>query len=194
MNWQLLRLPWRIAERRSSAVFGIAIIAMLWAGIGIKHAEDVLDDRHVCERNVHALAMVAEEDVLRSIGEIDKTLLYIRRSIETSKDSTDYSTIVNTTDMLSEIIVQVAIIDAKGIMRASNVGPQSAAPVDLGNGEDYPANLGRTEDELYISKPMIDRASGQLSISGESPIPQPRRQFCGSRGRIAQSSAPDPVL
>jgi hypothetical protein len=70
MNWQLLRLPWLIAERRSSAVFGIAIIAMLWAGIGIKHAEDVLDDRHLCERNVHALAMVAEEDVLRSIGEI----------------------------------------------------------------------------------------------------------------------------
>src|SRR5271169_5514765 len=115
MNWQLSRLPWLIAERRSSAVFGIAIIAMLWAGIGIKHAEDVLDDRRVCERNVHDLAMVAEEDVLRSIGEIDKALLYMRRSIETSKDSTDYSTIVDTTEGRSEIIVQVAIIDAEGI-------------------------------------------------------------------------------
>src|SRR3974390_495555 len=110
MNWQLSRLPWLIAERRSSAVFGIAIIAMLWAGIGIKHAEDVVGDRRACERNVQSLAVVAEDDVRRSIGEVDKALLHMRHSIETSKDRTDYSTIVNSSDVLSEIIVQVAII------------------------------------------------------------------------------------
>jgi hypothetical protein len=75
MNWQLSRLPWLIAERRSTAVFGIAVIAMLWAGIGVKHAEDVLGDRRARERDAQNLAMVAEEDVLRSIGEIDESLL-----------------------------------------------------------------------------------------------------------------------
>jgi diguanylate cyclase (GGDEF)-like protein len=178
MNWQLSRLPWLIAERRSSAVFGIAIIAMLWAGIGIKHAEDVLGDRRACERNVQSLAVVAEEDVLRSIGEIDQTLLYLRRGIETSKDRTDYSTIVNTTEVLGEIIIRVAIIDAEGILRASNAGPQSALPVDLSDSEEYRAHLGKTEDNLYISRPMIDRARGQLSI-------QVTRRFVDSDGRFA---------
>ena len=179
MNWQLSRLPWLIAERRSSAVFGIAIIAMLWAGIGIKHAEDVLGDRRVCERNVESLAMVAEEDVLRSIGEVDKALLHMRHSIETSKDRTDYSTIVNSSDVLSEIIVQVAIIDAEGLMWTSNAGPQSAAPVDLSDSDDYRAHLGKTEDDLYVSKPVIDRASGQLSIRVTRRFLNPDGSFAG---------------
>jgi hypothetical protein len=178
MNWQLSRLLWLIAERRSTAVFGIAIIAMLWAGIGVKHAADALGDRRVCERDAQNLAMVAEEDVLRFIGEIDEGLLYVRRSIEASKGSPDYSTIVNTTDVLSEIIVQVAIIDAEGIMRASTAGPQSAA-VDLSDSEDYRAHLGKAEDNLYISKPTIDRASGQLSIHLTRRFLGPDRSFAG---------------
>jgi diguanylate cyclase (GGDEF)-like protein len=178
MNWQLSKLLWLIAERRSTAVFGIAIIAMLWAGIGVKHAADALGDRRVCERDAQNLAMVAEEDVLRFIGEIDEGLLYMRRSIETSKGSADYSAIVNTADVLNEIIVQVAIIDAEGIMRASNAWPQSAA-VDLSDSEDYRAHLGKAEDNLYISKPVVDRASGQLSIHLTRRFLNPDGSFAG---------------
>jgi diguanylate cyclase (GGDEF)-like protein len=178
MNWQLSKLPRLISERQSSAIFGIAVIAMLWAGIGIKYAEDVLGDRRASERNAQNLAMFVEENVLRSIGEIDKALLYIRRSIETRKDSADYSTIVNTTDVLSEIIVEVAIIDAEGIMRASNAGPQSAPPLDVSDRENFRAHLGTTEDNLYIGKPMVDRAGGQLSI-------QVTRRFLNADGSFA---------
>jgi len=87
--------------------------------------------------------MVLEENVLRSIGEIDKALLYLRRSIETRKASTDYSTIVNTTDVLSDIIVQVAIIDAKGMMRSSNAGPKPTPAMDLGDREHFRFHVGR---------------------------------------------------
>src|SRR4029077_7593527 len=102
--------------------------------------------------------------VLRSIGEIDKALLYLRRSIETRKDSADYTTIVNTTDLLSEIIVQVAIIDAKGIMRASNVGPQPAPPLDLSDREHYKVHVGSLEDRLFISRPVVGRVSDKWSV------------------------------
>src|ERR1700719_4583309 len=104
---------------------------MLWAGIALKYSEDVQADQGEAERTNHNFAMIFEENVLRSIGEIDKALLYLRHSIETRKDSTDLSTIVSTTDVLSEIIVQVAIIDAHGILRASNVGQQPAPATDL---------------------------------------------------------------
>src|SRR5205085_7057174 len=114
MKLHILQLPRLIAERRSSAMFGIVIIAMLWAGVILKYFDDKNSDLREAERTVQNFAMVFEENVLRSIGEIDKALLYLRRSIETRKASTDYSTIVNTTDVLSEIIVQVAIIDANG--------------------------------------------------------------------------------
>src|SRR5262249_19001840 len=103
MKLHLVQLPRLIAERRSSALFGVVLIAMLWAGVVLKYADDLQADRLDAERTNHNFAMVFEENVLRSIGEIDKALLYLRRSIETRKDSTDYTTIVNTTDLLSEI-------------------------------------------------------------------------------------------
>src|SRR5690349_10392228 len=118
MTLHLIRLPRLVAERRASAVFGLVIIALLWGGVLLKFLDDLQAGRVDGERANENLAMVAEENVLRSIGEIDKALLYLRRSIETRKETTDYNTIVSTTDVLSEIIVQVAIIDANGMMQA----------------------------------------------------------------------------
>ncbi|HUI95279.1 MAG TPA: EAL domain-containing protein [Xanthobacteraceae bacterium] len=164
MRLHLLELPKLITERRSSAMLGVIIIAMLWAGVALKYVSDRRAGQRDAERTDHNFAMVFEENVLRSIGEIDKALLYLRRSIETRKDSTDYTTIVNTTDVLSEIIVQVAIIDAHGIMRASNAGPQPAPPIDLSDREHFRAHVGRSEDALFISQPMVGRASHKWSV------------------------------
>src|SRR6202140_637539 len=151
MNLRVRRLPRLLAERRSSAVFGVVIIAMIWVAVLVKYSEDVQGDQREAERTNHNFAMIFEENVLRSIGEIDKALLYLRRSIETRKDSVDFNTIVGTTDVLSEIIVQVAIIDANGIMRASNVGPQPAPLVDLSDREHYRVHLNSNTDQLFIS-------------------------------------------
>src|SRR5580700_1568756 len=131
IGFQIANLPRLIVERRSSAILGLAIIAMLWVGIAGKYIEDVKIDREEAERTNHNFAIVFEENVLRSIGEIDKALLYVRHSVETRKDTTDLDTIVNTTDVLSEIILQIAIADGHGIVRASNVSSQSSRLVDL---------------------------------------------------------------
>src|SRR5262245_53138283 len=178
MNLHILQLPRLIAERRSSAIFGMVIIAMLWAGVAVKYAEDVQADRRDAERTNTNFAMVFEENVLRSIGEIDKALLYLRRSIETRKETTDFNTIANTTDVLSEIIVQVAIIDADGIMRASNAGPQPAPIVDLSDREHYKVHVNSTTDQLFISKPVVGRVSGKWSV-------QFTRRFTNSDGTFA---------
>ena len=76
MTLHLLRLPSLIAERRASAVFGLAIIALLWGGVFLKFHDETRADRLEAERANNNYAMVFEENVLRSIGEIDKALLY----------------------------------------------------------------------------------------------------------------------
>ena len=164
MKLQLAQLPKLIVERRSSALLGVVIIAMLWGGICLKYFQDVRGDERDAERTNKNFAMVFEENVLRSIGEIDKALLYMRRSIETRQNIVDYHTIVNTADVLSEIIVQVAIIDAEGIMRASNAGPQPAPMMDLSDREHYRVHLNSADDRLFISKPVIGRVSRQWSV------------------------------
>jgi diguanylate cyclase (GGDEF)-like protein len=167
MNLAILQLPKLIVERQSAAVFGVLIIIMLWAIVIFKYIGDVHEDRLTAERNNHNFSMVFEENVLRSIGEIDKALLYLRRTIETRNDTVDFHTVVSTTDVLSEIIVQVAIIDARGIMRASNAGPQPAPALDLSDREHYRAHLNGNNDnndKLFISKPVVGRASGKWSV------------------------------
>ena len=160
MDFHLAKLPKLIAERRSSAILGVFVIALLWAGVGVKYLEDVQSDRRAAERLNQNFALVFEENVLRSIGELDKALLYVRHSIETRQDTTDLSTIVRTTDVLSEIILQIAVVDAHGITRASNVGPQPAPSVDLSDRDHFRFHLNNPHDELYISKPVIGRVSG----------------------------------
>jgi hypothetical protein len=119
-------------------------------GICLKYIQDIRSDEREAERTSQNFAMVFEENVLRSIGEIDKSLLYLRRTIETRQDTDDFHTIVSTADLLSEIIVQVAIIDAKGIMRASNAGPQPAPTIDLSDREHYRVRLNSPADRLFI--------------------------------------------
>jgi PAS domain-containing protein len=179
MSLHLLGLPKLIAERRSSAVFGMVIIAMLWAGLAFKYAGDVEEDKREAQRANRNFAMVFEENVLRSIGEIDKALLYLRRTIETRQGSTDFATIANTTDVLSEIIVQVAIIDADGIMRASNAGPQPAPAVDLSDREHYRVHVGTSEDRLFISRPVVGRVSGKWSVQFSRRFSNPDHSFGG---------------
>src|SRR5262249_54474506 len=99
MNLHIAKLPMLIAQRRSSAILGLVIITMLWSGICMKYAGDVRNDRRDAERANENFAIVFEENVLRSIGEIDKGLLYLRRNVENREDTTDFWTIINTTDI-----------------------------------------------------------------------------------------------
>ena len=174
--WQLPRL---LAERRSSAVLGFAIISMIWIGIIAKYSEDYQSDQREAERTNHNFAMIFEENVLRSIGEIDKALLYLRGNIEQRKGTTDLGTIVRTTDVLSEIIVQVAIIDENGILRASNVGPQPTWPADLSDREHYKVHVNNPADELFISKPVVGRVSKKWSVQFSRRISNPDGSFDG---------------
>ena len=164
MNLNLLNLPKLIVERRSSAIFGVIIIVMLWAGIFLKYAQDVRSDLKDADRTSQGFTMVFEENVLRSIDELDNVLFYLRRGIEARKGSTDYNAILHSIDIPGDIVVQVSIIDAQGIMRASSAGPQPAPTVDLSDREHFRAQLDSKEDRLFISKPLIGRVSGKWSV------------------------------
>jgi diguanylate cyclase (GGDEF)-like protein len=179
MNLHLLQLPKLIVERRSSAIFGVLIIVMLWAGAFAKFSQDVRGGLQDAQRTSQNFAMVFEESVLRSIDELDNMLFYLRRNIEARQAETDYNTILHTTDIPGDIIVQVSIIDAHGIMRASSAGPQPAPPLDLSDREHFRAHVNDKEDELFISTPMIGRVSRKWSVQLSRRFLNPDGTFGG---------------
>jgi diguanylate cyclase (GGDEF)-like protein len=149
---------------RGSIILTAITIVSLWGCIAFKFAGDLSSDTREAERINNNIAILFEENVLRSIGEIDKALLYLRRTLMTSVKSEEYDAIIRSADVLSEIIVQVAVIDERGIMRASNAGEAPTKPVDLSDREHFRVHTTSTDDRLFISKPIIGRASGKWSV------------------------------
>jgi diguanylate cyclase (GGDEF)-like protein len=183
-NVQLRRLyigslPSLIAEFRASAVLGIIIIALLWVGVALKYRQDVKSDFDDATRTNDNFARVFEENVSRSIGEIDKAILYLRKTIANQPGAVDYNKIVETTDVLSDIIVQVAIIDGDGMMRASNVGPRPSPVIDLSDREHFRVHKERNEDKLFISKPVLGRSSGRWSVQVTRRFLNKQHEFGG---------------
>jgi diguanylate cyclase (GGDEF)-like protein len=164
MKFNLLQLPKLISQRRGSAIFGILIIVMLWAGVFLKYVQESSGDLKDAERTGQSFSMIFEENVLRSINELDNVLLYLRRNIETKGGSLDYNAILHSVDFPSDILVQASIIDARGMMHASTAGPQPAPMIDLSDREHFRAQLRSEQDELFIGQPLIGRVSGRWSV------------------------------
>src|SRR5262245_23947934 len=178
MKFHILELPKLGLQRRPSAVLGLIIMIMLWTGVFVAYKNDVQEDFRDVELRNQNYSLLFEENVLRSIGEIDKSLLYLRRTVEATKDTTDFQTIVMSTDVLSEIIVQVAVIDAQGISRGSNAHPAPTGRIDISDREHFRVHVNSSHDNLFISKPVIGRASGKWSV-------QFTRRFLNSDGTFA---------
>ncbi len=148
---------------QTSSILGLAMIAMLWTGIALKYLDQSAGDYRDAVQNNYNLALLFEENVLRSVGEADKSLYYLRRQIEQQEGVLDYQRVVSSPDIISETIVQFAIIDAAGLMRASSaIAP--GAPIDLSDREHFRFHRDSKKDELFVSRPVVGRASGKWSI------------------------------
>lgn len=178
-RFNILPVSFRRIAWSHSIGLGVLMLVMLWSGIGAKYIGDRANDLDGSKRDMQNFALLFEENVLRSIGEMDKALLYLRRTIEMTGNRPDFQNIVGTSDILSELIVQVAIIDAQGIMRASNIGPQPAPATDLSDREHFRFHVGNVKDELYISKPLVGRASRKWSVQLTRRFQTPDGSFGG---------------
>ena len=172
----LSRLP---RPRLNATLLGTFMVSLLWCAVAVKYTENRAFDLDGSRRDAENVAILFEENVLRSIGEIDKALFYLRRVIEKTPVPRDYHSIVSTTDVLSDLIVQMAVIDAKGFMRASNAGPQPAPMIDLSDREHFRFHLTNTDDSLFISKPVVGRASGKWSVQLTRRLSKPDGSFDG---------------
>jgi diguanylate cyclase (GGDEF)-like protein len=162
----------------TSTILGVAMIVMLWFGIYFNFKHQAESDYLDALENDYNLALVFEENTLRSIGEVDKTIVYLRSNIEAHLGTIDFHHLAANSDILSEMIIQVSIIDANGILRATSSSTQPAKPIDLSDREHFKFHVHNTRDELFVSKPVVGRVSGKWSI-------QLTRRFVNKDGSFA---------
>ena len=131
--------------------------------------------------HTQSLSHTAQEHLLRIFKTLD------RNSIEIANAYMDPDSIPGKLHLILQMIlarddiaVQLAIIDAKGTLAATSVvGNPGVGSMDLKDREHFKAHLAPHAPSVFISKPLIGRASGQWSIQYTRRIVTESGEFLG---------------
>ncbi|MFM1816477.1 MAG: hypothetical protein RLZ98_3172, partial [Pseudomonadota bacterium] len=147
-----------------SVYFGLSMIAVIWLTTGNQlRIERDAGHRAVAQNN-ETLSMLLEENVVRTISEIDKILQFLRTSYELSNRRGNWLDLVHNVYLGSELTVQIAVIDRNGRLIATNLDRSKPEPIDLSDRAHFRVHERSTTDTLYVSAPVLGRRSGRWSV------------------------------
>ena len=144
--------------------FALVLLSVIWLGVW----HQVQTERQAVGRDIAQeaanLAVVFEQNISRTASEIERVLKYLRQSYERNGFIDNWAALLQEGHIINDQTVQIAVIDAKGMMITSTAMLYPQRPVRLGDREHFLVHARTSLDELYVSKPVIGRASGKWSI------------------------------
>ncbi len=144
--------------------FALVLLSVIWLGVW----HQVQTERQAVGRDIAQeaanLAVVFEQNISRTASEIERVLKYLRQSYERNGFIANWAALLQEGHIINDQTVQIAVIDAKGMMITSTAMLYPQRPVNLGDREHFLVHARTALDELYVSKPVIGRASGKWSI------------------------------
>jgi diguanylate cyclase (GGDEF)-like protein len=147
-----------------SLCFGLSLIALVWTVTVTRIRIDSDEARIAVERTTENLARVFEENVIRTVGEVDKSLQFVASTIRRAGLQADLQSLVSQAYFYSESVMQISAIDRNGYLVASNTVVGPVTPLYLGDREHFRVHADGRLEGLFISKPVLGRVSGRWSI------------------------------
>ena len=163
---------------QGASALGLVAIVLIWVGIQINLSTERDQSQRAAVQNGANLARTFEEHIVRSIREIDKTLLFLRKTYQLDPAGFDLQQWTANAYHLKDLTLQVAQIGADGFLVATNIGPTKGR-MDLSDREHYRVHLGTNDDKLFISKPVLGRATGKWSVQLTRKIFDAEGNFAG---------------
>ena len=155
----------------------VALIVLVWGAILYKtRAEEELVIQSTNTSNLN-LARAFEEHTVRTIKSVDQAVLFLKFQYEKLGDRVNIAEYVREGMIINSIFNQLGVIDEHGIYILSNLANHK--PMDLSDREHFRVHKARDSNELYISKPVLGRASGKWSIQMTRRINKPDGSFGG---------------
>jgi C4-dicarboxylate-specific signal transduction histidine kinase len=155
----------------------ISICAALIAGAAeISESRDrqALRDAETSAKNI---ALLTRASFVRTADLIDEILMkFIEGYGPGSSELAAYEKIKQIN--LPRSVVQLAVIDAQGFVKASNLS-YPVAKVDLSDREHFKVFADGQERGLFISKPVIGRVSNKATLQFARPIKDGEGKFAG---------------
>ena len=170
---------WRDALRQPLVYFGAAVILLLWLGAFLLIATERKAARDRVEQDTANLARAFEENVVRTIHEIDGILQFLRREWSTNPSRENWTSKVRQSFSASDTLLQLAAIDRDGWLLAANSGAPPAQPINLADRLHFKIHADADDDFLFISKPVLGRASGRWTVQFTRRLATSDDQFAG---------------
>lgn len=159
--------------------FGVALICVFWLAAW----QQIATERDTAERDAAKdtanLVLVLEQNVGRLVSEIDRTIKFLRSSYARSNGQVDWASLLQEEFTVGEQIVQISVINAHGMMITSTAMLYPPKPVDLSDREHFRVHVRASQDTLFISKPVVGRASGKKSVQFTRRFNNPDGAFGG---------------
>ncbi len=173
--------PFRPGERRRLflpiVTLMVSLIVLVWAAVLYRTAADEeMVIRAVNTDNLN-LAHAFEEHTIRTIKSVDQAVLFLKFQYEKHGTQVNIAEYVREGMIISTIFNQLGVIDEHGIYILSNL--PNHKPVDLSDREHFKVHIEKDSNQLFISKPILGRASGKWSIQMTRRINKPDGSFGG---------------
>jgi diguanylate cyclase (GGDEF)-like protein len=147
---------------QGATALGIAMIILTWATIAFQLSVNRNMAIQAASQESANLTRVFEEQIVRTIRGIDSTLLVLRAIYAKDIKGFDLAEWTWQAGITADVVIQFAIIDGDGKLRASSLGP--VKPIDLSDREHFRVHVDSSVDDVFISKPVTGRNSGKASI------------------------------
>src|SRR5450432_1233214 len=157
--------------------FGLAVIALTWGVVLVKVAsERELEIRMVVKENAN-LARAFEEHIVRTIKTVDQLASFLKYQYEKQGRKMDIAQYISEGMIATDIYNQLGVIDERGDYVLSNL--PSFQPVNLAYREHFQVHVNQDSGLLFISKPVLGKASGKWSLNISRRVNKPDGSFGG---------------
>ena len=165
--------------RQSVVAFGAALIVSFWIAAFTLAYQDRAALHVQMQRDAGNLALVFEQNVAHTVADLDRGIQFLRWARSHAPANVEWPDILAQDFVSNRETAQTSVIDANGYMVTSSALLRPPAPMYLGDREHFQAHLNSKGDFLFISKPVIGRASGKWSVQFARKLTDNAGQFAG---------------
>ena len=156
---------------------GLLLLLLTWAHVYVLGTQSRERELSAAERDLSNLTRAAQEHAVRTFRSADQVIRFVQSRYRDLGDKLDLTALTQQGVIDAEIFNQVGIIDAHGIYALANRPITSR--LDLSDREHYKVHVNQDNGQLFVSKPVIGRATGKWSIQLTRRINKPDGSFGG---------------
>lgn len=181
-------MAWSLKSLASSREGGRWVSGLIWAAAGVLisltwlHVLILVGESRgrelaTAERDLGNLTRVGQEHANRTFRSADQVIQFVRAQYLEKGSKLNLVALTAQGVIDAEIFNQVGVIDANGIYVLAN-RPINGR-LDLSDREHFRVHVPADTGELFVSKPVVGRATGKWSIQLSRRINGPHGEFLG---------------